>query len=132
MINCFSSGLSEVKHAACAKAEKQTGIIAQWWVKMYPAVKALKVGYISPQNLLSLPSLMRLGLMIAFSCTALLGRRNRNLHIFSLLKPILAELRKLSQTHMHQRYGSEQQNRAFFFFFQSRADGGGKECQHLC
>ena len=96
---------------------------------MCPEVKALKVGYISPPNLLSLPSLMCLGLMIAFSCSALLGgeRRNRKPHFFfSLLKSILAELRKSLQTHIHQWYGREQ-NRPFFSL-----GGGGEECQHLC
>lgn len=81
-------------------------------MKMYPEVKALKVGYISLQNLLSLPSLMCLGLMIAFSRTGL--TETETVAFFSLLKPILAELRELLQTHMHQWCGREQ-NRPFFF-----------------
>lgn len=97
---------------------------------MYPEVKALKVGYISLQNLMSLPSLMCLGLMIAFSCKRFTGRarRNRNRHIFSLLKATLAELRKLLQTHMHQWYGREQNS----VFFPGGVDGSGEKCQHLC
>lgn len=99
-------------------------------MKMYPEVKALKVGYISLQNLLSLPSLMCLALMIAFSCKAVLGerRRNRNRHIFSLLKPILAELRKLLQTCS----SGMAENRFFFSRGGFDGDGGGEECQHLC
>lgn len=52
-------------------------------------VKSLKLCYINHQNLLNLPSLMRLELMIAFSCTSLL--EELKLHIFSLLKPVHAE-----------------------------------------
>lgn len=98
---------------------------------MYPEVKACKVGYISLQNLLSLQSLMCLGADDYFQLYSLTGRarRNRNHHIFSLLKPILAELRKLLQTHMHQWYGREQSRP---FFPGGVDDGGGEECQHLC
>lgn len=65
---------------------------------MYREVKALKVSYISRQNLRSPPSLMCLELMIAFSCKALLGQ-NRKRHIFSLLKLRPAGLRKLADAH---------------------------------
>lgn len=58
------------------KDEKKTGVIAQG-MKMYPEVKALKVSYISLQDLLSLSSLMCLVLVIAFSRTAYWERKEK-------------------------------------------------------
>lgn len=83
---------------------------------MYTKVKAPKVGYISLQNLLSVPSLMCLGLMIAFSCAALLSETET---VTFFPTKAHAKLRILLQTHMHQRYGREQ-NRPFF------SRGGGE------
>ena len=95
---------------------------------MYPEVKALKVSYISLQKSSESPQLDVFRADDCFQLLSLTGR-NRNRRIFSCLKPILAELRKLLlQTHMHQWYGREQ-NRPFF---PGGVNGGGEECQHLC
>ncbi len=77
---------------------------------MYTAVKAPKVGYISLQNLVSVPSLMCLGLMIAFSCRALLLETET---VTFFPTNTRAKLRILLQTHMYQWYGREK-NRPFF------------------
>lgn len=100
-------------------------------MKMYPEVKALKDGYISLQNLLSLPSLMCLGLMIAFSCTAFTGRvrRNRNRSIFSLTKTHPCWIKEtLADAHASAVW----QRTEPALFFPRGVDSGGEECQHLC
>lgn len=66
--------------------------------KIYPEVKAPEVGYISCNNLLSPPSLMRLRQMIAFSCSASLSEVKQKPSHFFLTKTH-RELRKLSLSH---------------------------------
>lgn len=110
---------------SCLNEVKHTGVIAQGWMKTYTqkSIQLYKPSACSES--------LQLDVFRADDCFQLYSlteklQQNRNSCIFSLLKPILAQLRELLQTHM-QWYGREQT-----FFFLREVDGDGEECQHLC